>query len=68
MQYGTEECTNLKHEGEEDVVRALPLPQQVQVRGQRRVRVHTLDLHVPLVQAVVHQLHLTQTNYFHFTL
>jgi hypothetical protein len=48
----------LEHKREQDVVLSLPLPQEVEVCGEGRVRVHPLYLHVPLVQAVVHQLHL----------
>jgi hypothetical protein len=46
------------HKRKQDVVLSLPLPQEVEVCGEGRVRVHPLYLHVPLVQAVVHQLHL----------
>ena len=40
------------------MVFALPLPEGDEVVGEGGVGVHPLDLHVPLVQAVVHQLNL----------
>ena len=54
----------LEHEGEQDVVLALPLLERHQVGSQRGVGVHPTDLNIPLVQRIVDQLHLrVQSQY-----
>ena len=49
---------HLEHEGEKDVVLALPLPQGDEVVGERRVRINSENLDVPLIEAVVYQFNL----------
>ena len=49
---------HLEHEGEKDVVLALPLPQGDEVVGERRVRINSENLDVPLIKAVVYQFNL----------
>ena len=44
------------------MVLALPLPEGNEVVGEGGVRVHPLDLHVPLVQTVVYQLNLVNKH------
>ena len=44
------------------MVLALPLSEGNEVVGEGRVRVHPLDLHVPLVQTVVYQLNLVNKH------
>lgn len=51
----------LEVEVEEDVVHALTLLQLDHVVVERRVRVHDEELHIPLVETVIHQLHTVHT-------